>query len=123
MAFGATATLHAPSLMGIPYGMYLLVIVLIHMNFPFLFFVGGYVSHTALPALQSSLVSVAGPLTNLLLWLLALSVIKYGWVDRKHYNKVVMMGKLNLFFFAFNMIPLPGFDGSNFLMALIRAFF
>ncbi len=58
--FGATATLHAP------YTMYAVVILLKLMRFPLLFFVGGYVSHTPLPALQSSLVSIAGPLTNLI---------------------------------------------------------
>jgi len=122
ISFGATATLHAPSLLGIPYGMYILVIVLIHMNFPIFFFVGGYVTHTALPALASSLVAFAGPLTNLLLWLLGTSLIKYNLVDRKYYTMIGLMAKLNLFFFAFNMIPIPGFDGSQVFIGLIRAF-
>jgi len=123
MSFGATAVLHAPSLLGIPYGMYLLVIILIHMNFPIFFFVGGYVSHTALPPLASSLVAFSGPLTNLLLWLLCISLIKYKLVDSKYYHMIGLMAKLNLFFFAFNMIPIPGFDGSAGFLGLIRAFF
>ena len=122
MGFGASATLHAPSFFGIPYGMYLLVILLIHLNFPILFFVGGYVSHTALPALASSIVAFAGPLTNLLLWLGGMSLIKYGLVKRKYYTTIGMMAKLNMFFFIFNMIPLPGFDGFNVFSGLVQVF-
>ena len=117
MGFGATATLHAP------YGMYAIVILLKLMRFPLLFFVGGYVSHTALPALQSSLVAIAGPLTNLLLWLACLSVVKYKLIDRKYYKIIVPMGKINMFLFLFNMIPIPGFDGYHFFASLFRAFF
>lgn len=123
MGFGATATLHAPSFFGIPYGMYLLVILLIHLNFPILFFVGGYVSHSVLPPLASSLVAFAGPLTNLILWLVGISLIKYNLIDRKYYRTIGLMAKLNLFFFAFNMIPIPGFDGSGVLLGLMGAFF
>jgi Zn-dependent protease len=123
MGFGASATLHAPGLLGIPYGMYILVIVLINLNFPMLFFVGGYVSHTALPPLASSIVSFAGPFTNLLLWLAGMMLIKYKLIHRKHYRTVGMMAKLNMFFFVFNLIPLPGFDGYNGIMGLIQAFF
>ncbi|MBI2134671.1 M50 family metallopeptidase [Candidatus Woesearchaeota archaeon] len=123
MGFGAQATLHAPSLFGIPYGMYLLVIILIQMNFPLLFFVGGYVSHTALPPLASSIVAFSGPLTNLILWLVGISLIKYSLIDRKYYKTIGLMAKLNLFFFAFNMIPIPGFDGSKVFMGLLQSFF
>ena len=122
MGFGASATLHAPSFFGIPYGMYLLVILLIHLNFPILFFVGGYVSHTALPPLASSMVAFAGPLTNLLLWLIGMSLIKYKLIGRKYYMTIGMMAKLNLFFFAFNMIPIPGFDGFHVFAGLVQAF-
>ena len=122
MGFGASATLHAPGLFGIPYGMYLLVILLIHLNFPIIFFVGGYVSHGFLPPLQSSLVAFAGPFTNLLLWLAGMSLIKYKLIDRKYYRTIGLMAKLNLFFFIFNMIPIPGFDGFHVFRGLIQAF-
>ena len=122
MGFGASATLHAPSFFGIPYGMYLLVILLIHLNFPILFFVGGYVSHTALPPLASSMVAFSGPLINLILWLGGMSLIKYKLIDRKYYMTMGMMAKLNMFFFIFNMIPLPGFDGFHVFSGLIQAF-
>ena len=123
MGFGASATLHAPSFFGIPYGMYLLVILLIHLNFPILFFVGGYVSHTALPPLASSMVAFSGPLINLVLWLGGMSLIKYKLIDRKYYMTIGMMAKLNMFFFIFNMIPLPGFDGFSVFAGLVQVFF
>ena len=116
ISFGATATLHAP------YSMYAIVILLKLMRFPLLFFVGGYVSHTPLPALQSSLVAVSGPLTNLIIWMASIAIVKYNLVDRKYYKIVVPMGKLSMFLAIFNMIPLPGFDGFHFFTSLFRAF-
>lgn len=113
--FGASATLHAP------YFWYMIVILLKLMRFPLLFFVGGYVTHTPLPPLQSSIVAIAGPLTNLVLWLVSLAVIKYRLIDRKYYRIIVPLGKLNMFLFIFNMIPLPGFDGYNFVTSLFKA--
>jgi Zn-dependent protease len=115
--FGAQATLHAP------YFWYAIVIILKMMKFPLLFFVGGYVTHTPLPALQSALVAIAGPLTNLVLWLAILAVIKFHLADRKYYKILVPMAKLNMFLFIFNLIPLPGFDGYNFITSLFGAFF
>ncbi len=112
MSFGASAVLHAP------YHWYIIVVLLKLMKFPLLFFVGGYVAHTPLPYAESSLVAIAGPLVNLLLWLLCLSIIKYKLVNKKYYNIIVLMGKLNMFLFIFNMIPLPGFDGYNFFSNL-----
>ena len=116
MSFGASATLHAP------YFWYAVVIILKLMRFPLLFFVGGYVTHTPLPALQSSLVAIAGPLTNLILWLASLLVVKYNLVNRKYYKIIVPLGKINMFLFIFNMLPLPGFDGYHFFSNLFRAF-
>ena len=97
-------------------------IMFIFGSFPLLFFVGGYVTHTPLPALQSSLVAVAGPLTNLVLWLLALAVVKYNLIDKKYYKIIVPLGKINMFLLIFNMLPLPGFDGYHFFAGLFRAF-
>jgi len=116
MSFGATATLHAP------YSMYAIVILMKLVNFPLMFFVGGYVSHTALPALQSSFVALAGPLINLLIWLVILLLVKTSSVNKKYYNILVPAAKLNMFLFIFNMIPIPGFDGFGFLQGLFQAF-
>lgn len=116
MAFGATATLHAP------YTMYAIVILLKLLNFPLLFFVGGYVSHTILPPLESSIVSMVGPLTNLILWLSCLAIVRFRLMNKKYYKILVPVAKLNMFLFIFNIIPLPGFDGYNFITSLIQLF-
>ena len=115
MGFGAQATLHAP------YEMYAIIILLRLINFPIMFFVGGYVEHTPLPALQSSIVSIAGPLVNLFLWIAPILAVRYKLVSRKHYNILVPMGKLNMFLFIFNMLPIPGFDGYNVFYGLWQA--
>ncbi|MBI5390425.1 hypothetical protein HZB02_02980 [Candidatus Woesearchaeota archaeon] len=112
MAFGAEATLHAP------YVWYAIVLVLILINFPLFFFVGGYVTHTPLAAIPSALVAFAGPFMNLLLWALAEAAIRYNWIPEKHHADLKMMAKINLFLAGFNMIPLPGFDGWNVVTSL-----
>lgn len=122
MGFGAQATLHAPSFFGIPYGMYILVIVLSYLNFPVIFFVGGYVAHTPLAAFPSAMVAIAGPFINLVLWLGSMFVIKNKLVDRKYWESIHLMGKLNMFLFIFNMLPIPGFDGFNFIRGVFALF-
>lgn len=117
MAFGANAVLYAP------YGFYLLAIFLKAVGFPFLFFVGGFVAHSPLPPLQSSLVSLAGPLTNFILWGAIYFSLKYGKINNKYHPFVVPFAKINLFLGIFNMIPLPGFDGFGVVSGLIRALF
>ena len=47
MSYGVTAIIRAP------YLMYAIVVALKALGFPFIFFVGGYVSHGILPPLQS----------------------------------------------------------------------
>ncbi|MBI2138911.1 M50 family metallopeptidase [Candidatus Woesearchaeota archaeon] len=115
IAFGAMATLHAP------YGWYALVLFLKMINFPLLFFVGGYVAHTPLPPLESAIVSIAGPLVNLFLWLAAKAVVKYNLLHRRYYPIIGPLGKINLFLAIFNMIPLRGFDGYSFFTSIWQA--
>jgi Zn-dependent protease len=116
MGFGAEATLHAPI------NWYIIIIIMQLLRFPLLFFVGGYVSHTSLSYLASSMVSFAGPLTNLLLFLVFKGSIRFKIANRKYYRILESSAKLNLFLFGFNMIPIPGFDGYNLLMSLIKVF-
>jgi Zn-dependent protease len=116
MGFGAKAVLYAP------YGFYLLVVLLKAIGFPFIFFVGGFVAHSPLPALQSALVSLAGPLTNFLIWLFITLGIKHKFIKRKHYSIAVPLGRISLFLAIFNMLPLPGFDGFHFFTSLFQAF-
>ena len=116
MGFGAQATLFAP------YGFYILVIVLKAIGFPFLFFVGGFVVHSGLPPLQSAIVSIAGPLTNFLIWGIIKISIKKGLISRKYLPIAVPLGKISIFLAIFNLIPLPGFDGGNFISSIMKAF-
>jgi Zn-dependent protease len=118
MAFGATATVHAPL------GMYALVLLMRLFNFPIIFFVGGYVRiFGSLLPWQSALVSIAGPLTNLILYLVLIALVKFSLVKRKHYDLIGKAAKLNLFLAAFNMIPIPGFDGYSFFASLLSYIF
>jgi len=115
MGFGATATLHAP------YIMYAIVVLMMLMNFPIIFLIGGYVETVGvLTALQSALVAIAGPLTNFILWFLFRSSIKYNIAPKKYWRELAMMAKLNLFLAGFNMLPIPGFDGFHFFQALFQ---
>ncbi len=114
MAFGAQATLHAPL------GMYVLVILMRLVNFPVIFFVGGYVSILGdLLPWKNALISLSGPLTNLIIYLILISLIKFKLISRKHYDLASKAAKLNLFLFGFNMIPIPGFDGYSFFASLL----
>ncbi len=117
MSFGATAILHAPI------EWYVLAIIMRILKFPLFFLVGGYVAHTALPPLESAVVSIAGPLTNLILYGTCIVLVRFKLIHRKHYNTIGIIGKLNLFLFIFNILPLPGFDGFNFISSLMRFFF
>lgn len=116
MAYGATATLHAP------YFLYFVVLALKLIRFPILFIVGGFVSHTALPPFESAMVAIAGPLTNFALYFLCLAAVKYKWVDAKYHPMLVVSSKLNLFLGIFNMLPFWGFDGQHFFQNMFAAF-
>jgi len=116
MFFGAKAVLYAP------YGFYALVILLKAVGFPFLFFVGGFVRHTPLPALPSALVALSGPLINFTLWFLAIRLVKMKKIPNKYLPYVVPFARINLFLGIFNMIPLPGFDGFNVIRGIFRLF-
>lgn len=117
MAFGAQATLYAP------YGFYLFVILLKAIGFPFIFLVGGFVRHTALLPLPSALVSIAGPLMNLIIWLSITSAVKKNILNRKYYHIAIPLARISLFLAIFNMLPIPGFDGFNFFANLFRSIF
>ena len=116
MAYGAIATLHAPL------GWYFIVILLRLLNFPLVFFVGGYVTHTPLLPFASAMVALAGPFMNLILYVGCTVVVKYKLIPKKYYRMALISGKLNLFLFIFNMIPIPGFDGSHVFSGLLTYF-
>ncbi len=120
LLFGVQATFHAA------YTWLLVGILLKMLNFGFIFFVPGYVEYPAslvtLP--QSAIIAVAGPLMNLLLFLIAWALIKSNKVKKKNYLLALHLTKnINLFLFFFNMIPVPPFDGGHFFIDLYKIFF
>ncbi|MFC1800598.1 metalloprotease [Nanoarchaeota archaeon] len=116
MALGLKATLYAA------YGWLGFGILLRLMNFGFIFFVPGYVAHSPAPPLQSAAISFAGPAMNLLIWGICAALLKYGKVQRKYVPLLTLSKNINLFLFAFNMIPIRPFDGGGVVNGLLRYF-
>lgn len=92
-------------------------------GFGFVFFVPGYVGISGNGTnLQFALAAFAGPLVNLVLWLVPLYLIKNKMYKKKHYLILILTQKINMFLFIFNMLPVPGFDGYKVFIGMIRAF-
>jgi len=119
VSFGLNATFHAA------YGWLMVGLILKALNTGFIFFVPAYVSITGLSTpLTQAKVAVAGPLTNLALFLISWAVLKLNLIKSK--GGVVFMvitKRINGFLFIFNMIPIPGFDGFQFFSGIIKTFF
>jgi Zn-dependent protease len=118
LAVGLSATFHAA------YKWLLFGVVLKLFNSPFLFFVPAYVSLSgnATP-LMYALTAFAGPAINGLLWGGALLCHKQKWLHKKYNTGLLLTAKINMFLFIFNMLPIPGFDGSKVYMGLWQVFF
>ena len=118
LSFGLQAQFHAA------WTFLALGLIMKLMNFGFIFFVPAYVSilGNSTP-LQSSMVAFAGPGVNLILWLGSLALLKYKSLPRKYNGVLLLTGKINMFLFIFNILPIPFFDGSKVFMGLIEAFF
>ena len=71
------------------------------------------------PKLATILVSVAGPISNLLLAILALLLIRMGLMPGLLLtNFATSFALINVMLFVFNLIPVPPLDGSHILFAL-----
>ena len=110
------------------------------MNFNFIFFVPAYVSSYCPQAattafcvagsqgflvptdFAAAMLSVAGPLTNCILWIVSALVLKFGLVKGKWIPLVAISKNVNMFLFIFNMIPIPGFDGYGFFSHILNVF-
>jgi Zn-dependent protease len=115
MAFGFTATYRAA------YEWLMVGGILSYLKFPFIFFVPAYVSIIgAGPAWQFALISITGPLINLALFGISWVVTKYELVKGNKYLYFYVFKQINKWLFLFNLIPLPGTDGYNFINALLR---
>lgn len=91
-------------------------------GFGFVFIVPGFVSiiGSGTP-LQYALASLAGPSANLAFWLTAFLVLKHKKYGRKSFLFWTLAKRINGFLFVFNMLPIPGFDGYDFYIGIIRA--
>ena len=92
-------------------------------GFGFMFFVPGFVGISGNGThLQFALTAFAGPFVNLILWLGALFLLKNKMYKKKYFLLLILTQKINMFLFIFNMLPIPGFDGYNFFVQLIKIF-
>ncbi len=120
VSFGIHATFYAA------YGWLILGILLKAFGSPILFFVPGFVAHGAAPPFVQMLVSIAGPLTNCALWLIARMLFMRSaslGISKKYLSYLFMTSRVNMFLFFFNMIPIPPFDGGQFVVALLALLF
>ncbi len=107
LSFGLTAVFHAA------YIWLALAIVLRLVGSSFIFFVPAFVSISGnATTTQHILTAFAGPAVNLIIFIIALIVLKAN--KNLNSNAIHFWGltkNINLFLFVFNMIPIPGFDG------------
>lgn len=107
LSFGLTAVFNAA------YIWLAIAVVLRLAGSPFIFFVPAYVSIGGNPTItQHILTAFAGPGVNLIIFLIALIVLKTKKdlsVRAVHFWSLTK--SINIFLFIFNMIPIPGFDG------------
>ncbi|MBI3032239.1 M50 family metallopeptidase [Candidatus Woesearchaeota archaeon] len=118
LGYGLQATFHAA------YGWLGIGILLKLLNTGLIFFVPGYVSHTAASMpLQNAMIAFAGPGLNLVLWIGAWILLKR---KEKYSTKTFMIltltKKINMFLFFFNMIPIGFFDGANVVEGILQYF-
>ena len=109
------------------FGTILIPLALFLANSPFLF---GYAKAVPVnfgrlrnPRRDSALVSLAGPMANLimaLLWLIYLLLLQKFSVQEEFMLRVGAAGlQINLVLFAFNLFPLPPLDGGRILTSLL----
>ena len=90
---------------------------------PILILVPGYVSISGATINQSGIIAFVGPLTNLLLWVIAtyLLTTKIRF-SKKQLTLLFYTKKINIILFFFNMIPFGPFDGAKVFAALLGFF-
>ena len=119
ISLGLTATFHAA------YFWLMIGIIMKALSPGFIFFVPAFVSIQGLSTpLTQTIVSAAGPLTNLALFLIAWAVLALKFTNNSMAVFFLKLTKrINGFLFLFNMIPIPGFDGFQFFSGLYRVIF
>jgi len=125
MGFGLDAVFHAFYANKFTLILGIAALFMALLNFGFVFLVPGFVSISpgATP-LVTALIAFAGPFMNLLLFFAALIVLKtHKHLSKKAFTFWQLTKLINIFLFIFNMLPIPGFDGSKVLGGLLQAIF
>ncbi|MGB9675235.1 MAG: hypothetical protein ACP5IJ_02820 [Candidatus Nanoarchaeia archaeon] len=114
--FGFSATYFA-SWWGLSIGIFLKLL-----SSNFIFFVPGYVSISGIGTpIQFGLVALAGPITNLILFLIFTIFLSLN-IAPKYQVIWALSKRINLWLFIFNMLPIPGLDGFKFYTSLLQTF-
>jgi Zn-dependent protease len=79
----------------------------------FIFFVPAFVTFSGGSSLALIFIAAAGPIINLILFLI---------LRRRSEKLWILAARLNLFLFIFNILPIPGFDGWHILYNLLQLF-
>ncbi len=114
--FGLNAEFFA-SYFGLAIGVFLKLI-----NSPFIILVPGYVTIPLTTPLKSALIAFVGPFTNLVLWFIAILVLRLKNLSRKQVLFLVLTKRINIILFIFNMIPFGPLDGAKVLNGIISLF-
>ncbi|MBN1385893.1 M50 family metallopeptidase [Candidatus Woesearchaeota archaeon] len=117
IAFGVSATFYTS------YTWLFIGLLLKMFNSPILFFIPGYVQHAATTNLQGSLIALAGPLMNLIIFVICYFALKNPNIKQRYKPVIGITKQVNLFLFIFNMLPIPPFDGFQFISGLLKAIF
>ncbi|MDD3263783.1 MAG: M50 family metallopeptidase [Candidatus Nanoarchaeia archaeon] len=132
MAFGSSAYFNAA------YQFLFLALLLRLIGLNFFFIIPAYVSFPimGLNNLQMSLIAFAGPLVNLILFLIAMIILrkpkKYYMMIFKEYNDkkyndflevLNITKKINLLLFGLNMLPIPPLDGFSVFSNIFKFLF
>jgi Zn-dependent protease len=119
IAFGMTAVFQAA------YFWLAAGVVLKLLGVGFIFFVPAFTSIIGAGSnLQFTGISFAGPAVNLIIWLVALVILKtHKKLKKNTYHFLFLIKRINMFLFIFNMLPIPGFDGWSVWGGLARILF
>lgn len=107
LGLGYDATFHAA------YTWLALGVVLKLLSFPFIFVVPAYVATVGASGMDRVLIAAAGPLVNLAIAGVCYAWFKLGKHDSTRLTILYFSAQINLFLGIFNLLPIPGFDGSH----------
>lgn len=98
-----------------------IAVILRAVGSPFLILAPGYVVISQANDIQNLLISAAGPLMNLILWLGSDLILKhYHKLSRRQMVGFYLSKKINMILFIFNILPIPPLDGFHVAESIIR---